>query len=66
MKVKGTLERRVRRRWVHRRCRRSHSTFGALLVGQYDDKGKLVYAGNVGTGFDDKMLVEAAGSNSRT
>ncbi len=34
---------------------RSH-TFGALLLGQYDDKGRLVYAGNVGTGFDDKTL----------
>ncbi|MEO8456767.1 MAG: non-homologous end-joining DNA ligase [Chloroflexota bacterium] len=31
-------------------------TFGSLLVGQYDDKGKLVYSGNVGTGFDEKML----------
>lgn len=30
---------------------------GALLVG-YFDKGKLVYAGKVGTGFTQKMLVE--------
>lgn len=29
---------------------------GALLVGQYDEKGKLVYAGRVGTGFDEKTL----------
>ncbi|HVD48078.1 MAG TPA: ATP-dependent DNA ligase, partial [Candidatus Limnocylindria bacterium] len=28
---------------------------GALLVGYYD-KGKLVYAGKVGTGFTDAML----------
>ena len=32
------------------------STFGSLLVGQYDDAGKLVYSGNVGTGFDDRTL----------
>jgi bifunctional non-homologous end joining protein LigD len=29
--------------------------FGALLVGYYDD-GALVYAGKVGTGYDDAML----------
>jgi bifunctional non-homologous end joining protein LigD len=32
--------------------------FGALLVGYYDDKGALHYAGKVGTGFDDKTLKE--------
>lgn len=32
-------------------------TFGSLLIGQYDDEGKLVYAGNVGSGFDDQLLV---------
>jgi bifunctional non-homologous end joining protein LigD len=31
---------------------------GALLVGYYDDEGRLQYAGKVGTGFDDKELVE--------
>jgi bifunctional non-homologous end joining protein LigD len=31
-------------------------TFGALLVGQYDAAGRLVYSGNVGTGFDEKAL----------
>jgi bifunctional non-homologous end joining protein LigD len=31
-------------------------TFGSLLLGYYDDSGKLVYAGHVGTGFDDKTL----------
>lgn len=31
-------------------------TFGSLLVGQYDAEGRLVYSGNVGTGFDDRML----------
>ncbi|MDQ2901726.1 MAG: DNA ligase D [Acidobacteriota bacterium] len=29
--------------------------FGALVLGLYE-KGKLVWAGNVGTGFDNKML----------
>jgi len=29
---------------------------GALLVGYYDDKGKFVYAGKVGTGFTDSTL----------
>jgi bifunctional non-homologous end joining protein LigD len=29
--------------------------FGALLVG-YDDKGRLLFAGKVGTGFDSKLL----------
>jgi bifunctional non-homologous end joining protein LigD len=32
------------------------NSFGSLLLGYYDDDGKLVYAGNVGTGFDDKTL----------
>jgi bifunctional non-homologous end joining protein LigD len=31
-------------------------TFGALLLGQYDSKGDLVYAGHVGTGFDETLL----------
>ena len=31
-------------------------TFGSLLLGYYDDSGNLVYAGHVGTGFDDKTL----------
>ncbi len=34
---------------------------GALLVGYYDDDGQLQYAGKVGTGFDDKELVELHG-----
>jgi len=32
------------------------STFGALLLGQYED-GRLVYCGSVGSGFDDRTLV---------
>jgi len=31
-------------------------TFGSLALGYYDDDGKLVYAGNVGTGFTDRTL----------
>jgi bifunctional non-homologous end joining protein LigD len=33
---------------------------GALLLGYYDDAGQLHYAGNVGTGFTDRMLDELA------
>jgi DNA ligase D-like protein (predicted ligase) len=35
---------------------RSRTGFGALLIGYYDDDGQLVYAGKVGTGFDDATL----------
>jgi bifunctional non-homologous end joining protein LigD len=30
--------------------------FGALLLGYHDERGRLRYAGKVGTGFDEKML----------
>ena len=30
--------------------------FGALLLGYYDEDGRLVYAGKVGTGFDQRAL----------
>jgi bifunctional non-homologous end joining protein LigD len=30
--------------------------FGALLLGTYDNKKNLIYHGNVGTGFDGKLL----------
>jgi len=30
--------------------------FGSLLLGLYDEQGRLHYAGNVGTGFNDKLL----------
>jgi len=33
------------------------ATFGALLLGQYDNDGRLVYCGSVGSGFDDRTLV---------
>ncbi len=32
--------------------------FGSLLLGFHDDLGKLQYAGNVGTGFNDRTLHE--------
>ena len=35
---------------------RSRVGFGALLLGYYDRDGVLVYAGKVGTGFDNRML----------
>ncbi len=34
------------------------ATFSSLLLGYHDKKGKLVYAGHVGTGFDEKSLGE--------
>ncbi len=34
------------------------NTFGALLLGSYDDKGQLVFVGHVGSGFDEKKLAE--------
>jgi bifunctional non-homologous end joining protein LigD len=38
--------------------RGSRNFFGALLLGVYGEDGKLIYAGRVGTGFDDKTLRE--------
>lgn len=40
--------------------------FGALLLGVYDDDGKLHYAGRVGTGFDDAMLKTLAAQLAQT
>ena len=39
-------------------ARGTRQGFGALLTGVYDEGGKLVYTGKVGTGFDHAMLVE--------
>jgi len=36
--------------------RNSRKHFGAILVGVYDDQGRLVYAGHTGGGFDEKTL----------
>ena len=56
--------------WIKLKCRRrqefviggytepagSRAAFGALLLGVHDSKGKLQYAGRVGTGFDAALL----------
>lgn len=31
-------------------------TFGALLLGQFDDRDRFVYCGSVGSGFDERLL----------
>ena len=36
----------------------SRTGLGALLLGVHDRQGKLQYVGNVGTGFDDKTLLD--------
>ncbi len=36
----------------------SRQGFGALLLGVYERPGKLVYAGKVGTGFDEALLTQ--------
>jgi DNA ligase D-like protein (predicted ligase) len=40
----------------------SRHGFGALLLGYYDDKGQLIYAGKVGTGFTEATLASLAGT----
>ena len=42
--------------WTEPRNSREH--FGTLLVGYYDDEGKLIYAGHSGGGFSGKMLAD--------
>ncbi len=58
------------RDWIKLKCRRgqefviagftdpagSRQGFGALLLGVYDERGALRYAGKVGTGFNDARL----------
>ncbi len=34
------------------------NTFGSLLLGYFDQKNRLIPAGNVGTGFDERRLTE--------
>jgi bifunctional non-homologous end joining protein LigD len=36
----------------------SREYFGALVLGLYDRQGRLIHVGQVGTGFDHKMLKE--------
>jgi bifunctional non-homologous end joining protein LigD len=41
----------------YRRGQKSReATFGSLVIGLYDNEGKPVYVGNVGTGFTEEML----------
>ncbi|MDR2985364.1 MAG: ATP-dependent DNA ligase, partial [Nocardiopsaceae bacterium] len=40
----------------------SRTHFGALLLGYYDQQGRLVYAGKVGTGFSEATLASLGGS----
>jgi bifunctional non-homologous end joining protein LigD len=40
--------------WTEPRGSRAH--FGSLVLGRYDDRGRLVHAGDVGTGFDGAEL----------
>jgi bifunctional non-homologous end joining protein LigD len=56
--------------WIKLKCRQrqdfviggysapggSRTGFGALLVGSYDQQGKLHFTGKVGTGFDENLL----------
>ncbi len=56
--------------WIKLKCRKrqefvvggwtdprgSRNGFGSLLLGVHDAEGRLVYAGSVGTGFDEKLL----------
>ena len=58
--------------WIKLKCQRrqefviagytdpagSRTDFGALLLGVHDEAGTLQYAGNVGTGFDQKTLAD--------
>jgi bifunctional non-homologous end joining protein LigD len=44
--------------WTEPRQSRPH--FGSLLVGYYDNAGRLRFAGLVGTGFDQKELARVA------
>ena len=58
LKIKATREQEfVVGGFTHGEGGRS-DTFGALLLGYYaeDGAGRLTYAGNVGTGFDDRTL----------
>ncbi len=40
----------------------SRTHFGALLLGYYDEQGRLVYAGKVGTGFSEATLARLGGA----
>ncbi len=58
LKVKATLSDEFIVGGYSRGTGARSGTFGALILGQYDEQGKLRYAGHVGTGFDDRTLKE--------
>ncbi len=58
LKVKATLSDEFIVGGYSRGMGARSDTFGALILGQYDEHGKLRYAGHVGTGFDDRTLKE--------
>jgi bifunctional non-homologous end joining protein LigD len=57
LKIKGKLTDEFVIGGYSQGLRARASTFGALLLGQYED-GRLVYAGHVGTGFTRERLSE--------
>ena len=46
--------------------RRSREHFGALLLGYFDSRGRLCYAGNIGAGFDRDSSRDVAAKLGRT
>ncbi len=73
-KITSPYEKRRSRNWLKVKCSKSQefviggitapqgarSHFGALLLGFYDRRGRLIYCGRVGTGFTAKSLKELA------
>jgi bifunctional non-homologous end joining protein LigD len=57
LKIKGKLTDEFVIGGYSQGLRARESTFGALLLGQYED-GRLVYTGHVGTGFTRELLAE--------
>ncbi|PPD57745.1 non-homologous end-joining DNA ligase [Dehalogenimonas etheniformans] len=56
LKIKGTLaDEFVIAGYTAGQGARS-GVFGSLVLGQYDSTNRLIYAGNVGTGFDERLL----------
>jgi bifunctional non-homologous end joining protein LigD len=45
--------------------RRSREHFGALLLGYFDERGRLCYVGNMGGGFDRESLRDVAAKLAR-
>ena len=71
-RVDSSYESRRSPNWIKLKCGKSQAFLicgytdpkgartglGALLLGHHDDSGDLQYAGNVGSGFNDKTLAE--------